>query len=223
MSGPVHGLGPEDLPEILPIFPLTGALLLPRGHLPLNVFEPRYLYLAEDALGSGRMIGLVQPVAPESDPVADSAPVYGIGCSGRIVSFSETDDGRFLLTLLGVARFRILNELEIVRGYRRAAVGYDSFLGDLEEDPGAATDRPRLLAVLRAFFDLKEIDADWTAIDDAPDEALINSLAMICPFEPSEKQALLESPGLVERSALLTTLMEMDVHESEGTSRLAAH
>lgn len=223
MSGRVHGAAPENLPEVLPIFPLSGVLLLPRGHLPLNIFEPRYLNMIEDSLGSGRMIGLIQPVEPQSDPLSDTAAVYEVGCSGRIISFAETDDSRYMITLVGISRFSYGIEMETARGYRRAAAGYESFLGDLEEDPGAATDRPRLIEVLRAYFDLRDIDADWAAIDDAPDEALVNSLAMACPFEPREKQALLECPGLAERSALLTALMEMAVHENGGASHLAAH
>ncbi len=144
MSGAVHDLEAETLPGTLPLFPLTWVLLLPRGHLPLNIFEPRYLNMTIDALGQGRMVGMVQPRQPQPDPVADTAELYPTGCAGRIISFAETDDGRYLVTLLGVSRFRIVAELEPVGGYRRAGADYDSFTGDLGVDAGA-TDRPRLI------------------------------------------------------------------------------
>lgn len=223
MSAAVHSPGPDDLPETIPVFPLPGALLLPHGHLPLNIFEPRYLNLTADALGQGRMMGMVQPVHAEADPVSDTAELYRTGCLGRITSFAETDDGRFLITLTGVSRFRIVDELESVRGYRRAAVRYDAFAHDLQEDTGATADRQRLLDAVRAYFQLQGIDTDWAAIKEAPDGALVTSLAMTCPFEPREKQALLECPGLIERGELLTTLMEMAVHGSKAVAGSAGH
>ncbi len=221
MSAAVHG--PDSLPETIPVFPLPGALLLPHGRLPLNIFEPRYLNLIEDALGQGRMMGMVQPVRVEPDPVSDTAELYQTGCLGRITSFAETDDGRFLITLAGVSRFRIAGELESVRGYRRVAARYDAFARDLQEDAAATADRRRLLEAVRAYFRLRAIDADWAAIEEAPDVALVTSLAMTCPFEPREKQALLECPGLVERCELLTTLMEMAVHGSPAAVGGAGH
>ncbi len=223
MSAAVHSPGPDDLPETIPVFPLPGALLLPHGRLPLNIFEPRYLNLTADALGQGRMMGMVQPVHAEPDPVSDTAELYRTGCLGRITSFAETDDGRFLITLTGVSRFRIVDELESVRGYRRVAARYDAFAHDLQEDMGATADRQRLLAAVRAYFQFQGIDTDWAAIKEAPDGALVTSLAMTCPFEPREKQALLECPGLVERGELLTTLMEMAVHGSKAAAFGARH
>ena len=213
MNGAVHGPDAETLPGTLPLFPLTGVLLLPRGHLPLNIFELRYLNMTIDALGQGRMIGIVQPRQPQPDPVADTAELYPTGCAGRIISFAETDDGRYLVTLLGVSRFRIVAELEPEGGYRRAGTGYDSFAGDLGVD-GGSTDRPRLIETVKAFFRVKGLDADWRALEDAPDEAVVTSLSMLCPFEPREKQALLECAGLAERGKLLTDLMEMALHEA---------
>ena len=223
MSAAVHSPGPDDLPETIPVFPLPGALLLPHGSLPLNIFEPRYLNLTADALGQGRMMGMVQPVHAEPDPVSDTAELYRTGCLGRITSFAETDDGRFLITLTGVSRFRIADEVESVRGYRRVAVRYDAFADDLQEDTGATADRQRLLGAVRAFFRLQGIDTDWSAIKEAPDGALVTSLAMTCPFEPREKQALLECRGLIERGELLTTLMEMAVHGSKAVAYGARH
>ncbi len=221
MSAAVHG--PDNLPDIIPVFPLPGALLLPHGRLPLNLFEPRYLNLIEDALGQGRMMGMVQPVRAGPDPVSDTAELYQTGCLGRITSFAETDDGRFLITLAGVSRFRIAGELESVRGYRRVAARYDAFARDLQKDAGATADRRRLLEAVRAYFRLRAIDADWAAIKEAPDGALVTSLAMTCPFEPREKQALLECPGLIEQGELLTTLMEMAVHGSQAAAGGGAH
>ncbi len=207
-----------SLPETLAIFPLPGALLLPRGRLPLNIFEPRYLSMTADALGRERMIGMIQPRRPEPDPVSEGAPVYTTGCAGRIVSFVETDDGRFLITLAGICRFNVVRELEPANGYRRAAVTYDAFHDDLEEVSGFDLDRQRLASAVQAYFRLKNIDADWTTIDNAPDDTLITSLSMICPFAPREKQALLECPGMAERARLLTTLMEMAAHESDDAT-----
>ncbi|MFQ5618784.1 MAG: LON peptidase substrate-binding domain-containing protein [Rhodospirillales bacterium] len=223
MSAAVHSPGPDDLPETIPVFPLPGALLLPHGRLPLNIFEPRYLNLTADALGQGRMMGMVQPVHAGPDLVGDTAELYRTGCLGRITSFAETDDGRFLITLTGISRFRIVDELESVRGYRRVAVRYDAFADDLQENTGATADRRRLLDAVRAYFQHQGIDTDWAAIKEAPDGALVTSLAMTCPFEPREKQALLECPGLIERGELLTTLMEMAVHGSKAVAGSAEH
>jgi uncharacterized protein len=202
-------VGQTALPPVLPIFPLTGVLLLPRGRLPLNIFEPRYLAMTRDALAGERMIGMVQP----SDPrvVAENPPVYSTGCAGRITSFSETDDGRFLITLTGISRFRIREELPLLEGYRRVVPEWRAFARDLRGDDEPGFDRDRLLRGLRAYFQHHRIEADWDAITSVPGERLVTSIAMICPFEPSEKQALLEAPDLDERARLLTTLAEMAV------------
>src|SRR4051812_23123661 len=155
------------LPEVLPIFPLIGVLLLPRGRLPLNIFEPRYLAMTRDAMGAERMIGMIQPADP-NDP-GGNPPVYRTGCAGRITSFSETEDGRFLITLTGIARFDVKEELPLLRGYRRVATEWSSYRGDLdpEEDD---IDRERLLAVLKVFFKVHGIAADWDTIRQTPDE-----------------------------------------------------
>jgi hypothetical protein len=194
------------LPDILPIFPLTGVLLLPRGRLPLNIFEPRYLAMTRDAMEGERLIGMVQPSGP---PIRELNPaVYPLGCAGRITSFSETEDGRILLTLTGVSRFRIREELPLLSGYRRIVAEWDDFAGDRNPDE-AGFDRSRLTRGLRNFFSQRQVQADWSAIDQAPGEHLVTSIAMMCPFAPNEKQALLEAKTLEERAHLLTALIEM--------------
>lgn len=194
------------LPDILPVFPLTGVLLLPRGRLPLNIFEPRYLAMFRDAMGGERLVGMVQPSDP---PIRDLNPaIYPLGCAGRITSFSETDDGRFLITLTGVSRFRVKEELPLLSGYRRVVAEWDDFADDLNPDE-VGFDRARLTQGLRTFFTQRQVQADWSAIDQAPGEHLVTSIAMMCPFAPNEKQALLEARDLSERAALLTALIEM--------------
>jgi uncharacterized protein len=195
------------LPSILPIFPLPGVLLLPRGRLPLNIFEPRYLAMTRDALAGERLIGMVQPTDPRV--VGDNPPVYPTGCAGRITSFSETDDGRFFITLTGVSRFRIREELSLLQGYRRVAPEWREFARDLDRDDEPGFDRDRLLRGLRTYFQHHKIEADWDTITTVPGERLVTSIAMLCPFEPNEKQALLEAPDLDERARLLTAIVEM--------------
>ena len=211
----------DQLPEIVPIFPLTGVLLLPRGKLPLNVFEPRYLAMTEDALAGNRMIGIIQP----SDPLSRASvpPVYPIGCAGRITSFSETDDGRYLITLTGVCRFETVRELPIMRGYRRVDVSWERFAADLEEPGPTLFDRARLVEGLRTYFKIQGISANWDAIESTPDERLVTSLAMICPFEPSEKQALLECGSLSERASMMIAIIEMSVLDKRGGDTMARH
>ena len=207
----------QELPEQIPVFPLTGALLLPGGRLPLNIFEPRYLNMVEDALGRpGRLIGMIQPQVDEAGMVPEGVALYDTGCAGRISRFSETGDGRYLITLTGVARFRVVDELPMQRGYRRVRAEYSDFAGDLAGDDGALEDRERLLRLLRDYFDLRGIEAEWPAIERADDAFLVTSLAMVCPFQPREKQALLECTGMAAREALLTALMEMALHGAEG-------
>jgi len=197
----------SELPDVIPIFPLTGVLLLPRGRLPLNIFEPRYLAMTSDALGSHRFIGMVQP---KSEAAGDrQPPVYGIGCAGRITTFSETEDGRFLITLTGVCRFDRVEELPLLKGYRRIRASFDRFAGDLDIEDADVVDRDRLMPALRCYLEMNGIKADWQAIEAAPCDQLVTSLAMICPFEPREKQALLESPDLGSRADLMISLLEM--------------
>jgi Lon protease-like protein len=204
-------IGFDDLPGTLPIFPLSGVLLLPRGRLPLNIFEPRYLNMTRDALAGDGLIGMVQPYEPTSHGTSPTQPaaVYPTGCAGRITGSSETEDGRFLLTLTGIARFSIREEIATTRGYRLVVPDWQAWRGDLVEEPAAAIDRPRLIAGLKAYFRLSGITADWQAIEATPDERLVTSLAMICPFGPSEKQALLEAADLADRARIMTALIEM--------------
>jgi len=213
MTGAYGDLGLGGFPGVIPLFPLSGALLLPHGHLPLNIFEPRYLSMVEHALGSGRIIGMIQPRAICKDPVPDDAGLYSIGCAGRIVSFEETETGHFFIALRGLCRFQVEGELTLESGFRRAHVDYRHFAADLREDEGHIPDRPRLLAAVRQFFTLKEIEVDWEAIEEASDETLVTSLAMICPLASREKQALLESSGIAARGELLSSLMEMALLE----------
>jgi len=210
------GLGARAaLPEVLPIFPLTGTLLLPRGRLPLNIFEPRYLAMVRDALGGERLIGMIQPSKPQDDNRGPrgiggpNPPLYPIGCAGRVTQFSEADDGRFLVTLTGVSRFRIAEELPLMSGYRRIVPDWRAFEHDRDMPETPEFDRARLIRGLQSFFTQRQLSADWSAVEKAPSEHLITSLAMACPFAPSEKQALLEAPDLGERAKLLTTLVEM--------------
>jgi len=197
----------EQLPDTIPVFPLPDVLLLPRGRLPLNIFEPRYLAMVEDALAADRMIGMIQPREPE-DP--DSHPdLYDTGCAGRICRFEETGDGRYLIALSGVCRFTVAGELPPVSGYRRVDADWSDFRDDLDPTPQAGLERGRLLAGLPGYFEAHGIEADWDALREAPDERLVNCLSMICPFGASEKQALLEARDLCARGEILTALIEM--------------
>ena len=205
------------LPPTLPLFPLTGALLLPGARLPLNIFEPRYLAMVFDALAGTRLIGMVQPLQPggfagDGLPTADGRPpVHRIGCAGRIVSFSETDDGRLLLALTGVCRFAIARELEPAHGgYRRVSSIFSPYSRDLDRgEENVELDRERLMAALAAFFRGRSLSTDWEAVKKAADANLLTSLSMVLPFGPAEKQALLEAADPGERARLLTTLVEM--------------
>ena len=201
-----HMIGASDLPDTLSVFPLPGALLLPRARLPLHIFEPRYLAMLEDALKTRqRLIGLVQPLASRTD----APDLHAIGCAGRVTAFSETDDGRYMITLSGVSRFRILAEVEGFTPYRRCNVswaGFERDLGSSESDPGF--DRDRFFRLLGRYFDAEELQTDWDSLKEAEDELLINSLSMLCPFEPEDKQALLEAPSLETRRETLVTLIE---------------
>jgi hypothetical protein len=195
-----------DLPTEIAVFPLTGALLLPRGRLPLNIFEPRYLAMTMDALGQGRLFGMVQPDARGKA----AQGLYRIGCLGRISSFSETDDGRLLITLIGVARFRIVEELPLAPGgYRRVRADYTDFVTDLLEAEPPPLDRPALLGALKPYFLARGIEANWDAVEQTPDALLVTMLAMVCPFDPPEKQALLEAAEGPERAEMLVTLLRM--------------
>jgi Lon protease-like protein len=201
--------GPADLPEILPVFPLPGALLLPRGQMPLNIFEPRYLEMVDDSLRDGhRLIGMIQPDSSHSD-AADRPNLYKIGCVGRITQFAETGDARYLLQLTGVARFRIVEELKVATAYRQCRVDFVPFIDDFIARKGEElVDRKAVLASLTAFLKANNLKADWEGIENAPNEALVNALAMMSPYDPAEKQALLEAPDLKSRAEILIAVTE---------------
>jgi uncharacterized protein len=204
-----------DLPATLPVFPLPGVLLLPGGRLPLNIFEPRYLAMFDDALASDRLIGMIQPGAgQEQMSVPD---FYKTGCAGRIIQFSETEDGRYLITLLGTARFDLAQEVDSMRGYRRVVPSWDSYHDDIGPIGDPAIDRGHLLSALRGYFDRKDIKADWEAIERADDAQLVTTLAMLCPFDAAEKQALLVANTPRLRADTMIALMEMAVHPGDGT------
>ena len=205
---------PNNLPAEFPVFPLSGALLLPGGKLPLNIFEKRYLRMVDDALSSGRVIGMIQPDDSRGETPSGPA-LYRVGCLGRLSSFSETDDGRYLITLTGLIRFGVQVELEVMRGYRRVRADLAKFELDLDRTERPPIDRDRLLASLRAYFEAHGFDANWEAIDEMPDAALVNTLAMVCPFEPPEKQALLEAQTEVERAETLLALLTMGAHGAD--------
>lgn len=198
----------EDLPRTIPLFPLGGALLLPRGRLPLHIFEPRYLTMVDDALAHHRLIGMVQPRKPD-DP-ATKPDVYDVGCVGRLTVFNESPDGRYMITLSGVCRFRVEHELDTVTQYRQMAVDYTPFADDLDHVREDRTiDRERIMEVLKAYLGSMDISADWDSFAAAPPETLINSLAAMCPFDPGEKQALLEAATVGNRADVLVALMEI--------------
>jgi Lon protease-like protein len=198
----------QDLPQIIPVFPLEGVLLLPHGMLPLNIFEPRYLNMVDDAMAGERIIGMVQAL-PGGDRERPSLAT--IGCAGKITSFAETSDGRYLITLTGISRFYLGEELPVMTPYRQARADFMAFEADLQpfaEDEGF--DKLRLLHALKAYLDRRSLEVDWETAKAAPAEALVNSLAMALPFEPAEKQALLEAATSSERREALVALLEID-------------
>ncbi len=192
----------DDLPGEIPIFPLPGVLLLPRGQLPLNIFESRYLSMVDDALKSNRLIGMIQP--------REDGSLYHVGCAGRITGWQETADGRYEIVLTGVSRFRLEAELEQRSGYRRAKVLWDSYPRDLEKMDCLDMDRDKLKANLKRYFEKQGLTCSWDAVDLAADDKLITALAMVCPFDPKEKQALLEAPCCKERAKLFMALLEIE-------------
>ena len=203
-----------DLPDVIPVFPLPGALLLPRARLPLHLFEPRYLAMLDDALKSEhRLIGMIQPNGENR--------LHTIGCAGRVTAMSETEDGRYMITLSGVCRFRARNEVEGFTPYRRFEVDWTGFERDSgPEEQDAELDRAGLMALLDRFFEERDLSTDWDGIKEADPELLINSLAMLCPFEPEERQALLEAPTLQTRRETLMTLIEYALHAGGSEQRI---
>jgi len=218
-----HAFDPDgigDLPAVIPVFPLTGALLLPRAELPLNIFEPRYLAMVLDSLARGRMFGMLQPSASRGP--RNGTPLYDMGCLGRISAFQETPDGRILISLRGLCRFRVIEELTTATAYRQMKVDYTLFTDDLAVPDDAGVRRETLLPMLRRYFERHNMEVDWGCIEKAPSERLVNYLAMICPFDACEKQVLLEAPTICERARILIGLLQIPDDESRGspTSRL---
>jgi Lon protease-like protein len=207
----------QDLPRQIPIFPLAGALLLPRTQLPLNIFEPRYLAMVDDALSGDRIIGMMQPLADAAPEEADRQAIYGIGCAGRITSYIEVDDGRMLITLAGLARFRVIREVAVSTPYRQVEADYSSFADDLKLGHGEEiVDRKQVLSAFRAYLDANGMKTDWSEVRAASNELLVNSLSSIAPFAVAEKQALLEAPSLGARAELLIALTEMSLNRPDG-------
>jgi Lon protease-like protein len=202
------------LPERIPVFPLSGVLLLPGGRLPLNIFEERYLEMTRDAMATTRLIGMVQPEDPAD--LGFEPALYAIGCAGRITSFDETEDGRFLIVLTGHSRFRIAAELERETRYRQVSADWRPYAADLEPEDASGVDRERLLPALHAYLTLNDIEVDLRALQKAPAPVIINQMAMVCPFAPSEKQALLEAVDLTERGRVMTALVEMALLAHQG-------
>ena len=200
-----------DLPVKIPIFPLSGALLLPRGQLPLNVFEPRYLQMLEDAFGRGRYLGIIQPLDNQD-------ALQSVGCLGRVTSFSETEDGRMIISLTGICRFHVAAEMPVTTPYRQVQADYQPFADDLTADVGALdVRRDALLDVLQQYLDATGLSVDWESINNASNETLVNSLSMISPCGPREKQALLEATSLSERNEILIALTEMALAQGDGS------
>lgn len=206
----------DEMPATLPVFPLPGVLLLPGGKLPLNIFEPRYLNMTRDAFATDRLIGMIQPKLADGGTEPGTDCLYRIGCAGRITQFSETDDGRFLITLTGVCRFVVDEEIASMRGYRRVIADWGPFAGDLDGEGDADLDRGLLVSRLKQYFDVQGITADWGVIEQTPDHRLVTTLAMVCPFESSEKQALLECDSLKARASMMLALLDMAVADTSG-------
>jgi len=191
----------EELPGTLAIFPLTGALLLPRGHLPLNIFEPRYLAMVDAAMSGTRLIGMIQPTEPEDKVLKPK--LSAVGCAGRITSYRETEDGRYLITLNGICRFRVGEELSVTTPFRQIRPDYAPYLSDLVATPPDSFPRDRLAHALKDYLTRRDLKADWGPVMSAPADVLVNALAMLCPFQPSEKQALLEMAGEPDNGATI--------------------
>jgi Lon protease-like protein len=202
----------EELSRTIPIFPLTGVLLLPRGLLPLNIFESRYLAMTRAALDGSKLIGMVQPTEPfgrDGQSPKNTADIYNVGCVGKIVSATENDDGRILLTLRGLCRFQVAREIAADTPYRQIEADYSDYAGDMTATPDGLCDRDRLIYALRAYCARHNLPADWDSITAVSDDLLVHSLAMICPFSSGEKQALLEARDFKTRAAMLVSLLEM--------------
>jgi uncharacterized protein len=209
---------PNHLPEVIPVFPLAVALLLPRRDLPLNIFEPRYLEMVDDALAGHRLIGMVQPlIGPDGPDETEPPALSPVGCLGRLTAFQETEDGRYLITLTGIARFGVLGEIETAKPYRQCRIDALPFAADFEPRRGEdAVDRRRLLATFRDYLEAHDLDADWDTVDRASNETLVNALSMMSPYGPREKQALLEADDLRTRAEVLIAVTEMALARLSG-------
>ena len=205
----------DKLPDTIPVFPLDGVLLLPRGHLPLNIFEPKYIAMVEDALRTNRLIGMIQPSSVSSAPL----PLFKTGCAGKIVQFQETEDGRYLITLKGIARFEVREEVDCIRGYRQVRADWSKFNEDFEKIENLGVNRDHLVELLQVYFEKNEMSIDWKLITAVNDEKLMTCLAMICPFTSGEKQALMEAPTCQSRASLFMKLLEMAIRGESCSSR----
>jgi len=217
MPGPNNA---KDMPDTIPVFPLQGALLLPGARLPLNIFEPRYLAMIDDALASHRTIGMIQPRTPEQIAPSDHPDVYPLGCAGRLTSFEETGDGRYLISLTGICRFTVGEELPLKNGYRLIRADYAPGIGDFDAAGADEIDRSHLTRALKDYLTARQLGADWDALEKTPTGDLVAIVAMVCPFSAAEKQALLESPTLTERATLIISMLEMDSIAGDTSDRV---
>ncbi len=213
-AGNVNYRRQADLPETVPVFPLSGALLLPGGRLPLNIFEPRYLQMIDEAVSGTRLLGMIQPGFDGATREDGEPEIVNVGCLGRITSLTETGDGRYMIALQGVCRFRVMEELAVKTPFRQCRIA--PFLADLDEDPsGAQVNRPALLRTFRSYLEANDLDADWQSVSRADNGVLVNALSMMAPYGPAEKQALLEAPDLRTRAETLIALTEMALARDE--------
>jgi len=213
LAGNARYDSPQDLPTVIPVFPLPGALLLPRGRMPLNIFEPRYVKMVDDVLRGDRVVGMIQPQLSGDPTDAEADPLLcQVGCIGRLVSYQETGDGRYMITLTGVVRFKVVEEVERVTPYRQCRITTEPFLDDYTPHFGEdAVDRTLLLETFKAYLEANELETDWDSLDRASNEALVNALSMLSPYGPAEKQALLEAPDLKSRAETLIAMTEIDL------------
>lgn len=208
---------PADLPQTIPIFPLGGAILLPRGVLALNIFEPRYLNMIDDALAGDRLIGMIQPAIGQEEEAAPD--LSAVGTIGRITAFSEADDGRYLITLTGICRFDIESEIDAGTPYRQALISYDAFADDFSPATGERIDRTGMIRALKSYASLHGFQVDWESVEQAPTETIINVAAQICPFDTAAKQAMLEALTLENRAHALLALLEWDAAAGDDQQR----
>ena len=207
----------EDLPEELPVFPLTGVLLVPRGELPLNIFEERYMNMIDDAMCSNRIIGIIQPKCSDVKSCCGNSELYNVGCAGKITEYSETGDGRYLINIKGIARFEIKEELDKKNLYRRVVPNWTNYERDLLHLDCLELDKEKLKIKLRTYFEKQGMQCSWSAIENTPDQKLMATLAMVCPLSPQEKQALLEAEDCKSRAELFMSMLRMEICPSHCT------